>query len=87
MVIRLGKVFLLLYHLLILSKNHNPANLQLFKPLHKGRKNQETRLKYSMCFIKCCHLDIHWFGVFAARSGAAGNTIGEKKKEKNRCKV
>lgn len=38
-------------------------------------------------FYQVLPSDIHWFGVFAARSGAAGNTIGEKKKEKNRWKV
>lgn len=46
MVIRLGRVFLLLYHVLILSKKHKPVNLQLFEQLHtreeKPRSKTET---------------------------------------------
>lgn len=72
MAIRLSKVFLLLYYLLILDKEIQPHKPAAPKAVtHMGGKKQETKLKHSVSFIFCCHLEI---GVFSTRSEDFGES-------------
>lgn len=66
MAIRLSRVFLLLYYLLILGKTHKPTNLQLLKQLHIWEEKARNKTEHSISLIICCHLEIC---VFSARSG------------------